>query len=1081
MSDPSSSNESENIWGPVAWMTENSVAANLLMLILLGGGLVMAPQIKQEVFPEVSLDIVVVSIPYPGASPEEVEQGVVLAVEEAVREVDGVDEVSSTAAEGMGAVQVELLSGADTQRALNDVKSAVDRITSFPADAEDPEISIATNRQQVVTVAIHGDLDRHTLKQLGENARKRLLANDEISVVEVTGLPDPEISIEIPQRQLRRYGLTLPEISSRIAASSVELPAGGIDASGGEILIRTTERRKQGSDFENVAVISEPDGTHITLDEIATIKDQFRDTNRSTYVDGEPAVKVEVYRVGDQTPLEVADRVHEFVDEKRRSSPDGVHYRTWNDRSVMFEDRRDLLLDNSYLGLALVLLILGLFLEIRLAFWTTLGIPISFLGAMLFMPALGVSLNMISLFAFLLTLGIVVDDAIVVGEAIFEQQDDGNRTTASAIRGTKEVGVAVAFAVLTTITAFAPLLFIPGVMGKFFVHIPMIVIPIFVVSLVEVFFILPAHLSHKSPLLDAIGSALHFVITLPQRLFGAKTDSDGNYPNPATRLQRRFARGLNRFVEQVYRPAASALFEYRYLTLATAFGLLLLTGGVVAGGYLKVEFMPKIEGDRVLASVQMPPGTPVEKTRTVMEHLVQNAENALDDIDSDHPVDDGIMAELGTSGQFNQSPGPSDTDAGSHLTQVAVALVPPDDREISAKEFSRRWRSNVGDIPGADSIDYQYDVGPGAGDPVAIALQHERTDTLRKAATKLAQKLRTYEGVYDVDNGFQLGKQQLDLTLKPAARAAGLTESNLARQVRAAYFGNEVAREQRGRDELRIFVRRPESERISEYDLHSMVIRTPGGGEMELRQAAHIERSRAHTSIQREGGNRTVEVTGDVDASITTGGEITGALQRDVLPPLLEEFPGLSYELSGEQQDRQEGLRGLLTGFLIALMVMFALMAVAFRSYVQPAIIMAAIPFGFVGATAGHLLLGFNLSLISMMGLVALSGVVVNGSLVLIVAINHFRRQENKPPFQAVLDAATRRFRPILLTSLTTFFGLAPMIFETSIQAQFLVPMALSLGFGVLFVTAIALVIVPSLYLVLVDLERLVPKPTDAN
>jgi len=1071
MSEPSPSDESGELWAPLAWFADNSVAANLVMLILLIGGIVMAPQIKQEVFPEVSLDVVQVQVPYPGASPEEVEQGVILAVEEAVREVEGVDEIRSTSMEDRGAVTVELLTGTDPQRALNDVKSAVDRITSFPEDAEDPTISLASNRRQVATIVIHGDVDRHTLKQLGERARNDLLQNEEISVVNVTGLPPPEISIEVEQQKLRQYGLSLPQLGARIAESSVELPAGDIETSSGEILIRTTERRKRAEQFRDVAVISREDGTRVTLADVATIHDDFRDTDRATFYDGEPAVKVEVFRVGDQTPLEVADRIHEFVDDRKANSPEGIEYEIWDDRSELYADRMNLLLENSYIGLILVLVILGLFLESRVAFWTTLGIPISFLGAMMFMPALGVSLNMISLFAFLLTLGIVVDDAIVVGEAIFEKQDDGERTLGAALEGTKEVGAAVTFAVLTTVTAFAPMLFVHGVMGKFFVNIPMIVIPIFLVSLIEVLLILPAHLAHRNVLVDGAAAVLNFIFTLPERLAGSGPAGEEEYTNPLVAGQQKFSRTVERFVENIYRPFAETVLRYRYLTLSACLAMLMLTVGIIGSGMLKFEFMPKIEGDRVTASVQMPVGTPVERTEAVMERLVREGRSVLEEAEGNEPIGDGVMAELGVSGTFNSGPGPSQSTSGSHLTQVAVSLVQPGEREMTSKEFAERWRERVGEIAGADSVDYQFDIGPGAGEPVAIELRHDNTETLRRAAGELADKIAQYDGVYDVSDGFQLGKEQLGLSLKPAGRAAGLTETDLARQVRAAFFGNEVAREQRGRDELRVYVRKPEAERNSEYFLRNMIVRTPQGEEMELQQAAEIWRSRAPSSIEREGGGRVVDVTADVNSSVTTGGEITASLQQEVLPEMMDHIPGLTYELTGEQQARQEGMTALFTGFAIALLVMFALMAIAFRSYVQPAIIMGAIPFGIVGAVAGHLLMGFNLSLISMFGLVALSGVVVNDSLVLVAAINDYRRNQGMHPLDAVTEGGVRRFRPILLTSLTTFFGLAPMIFETSIQAQFLIPMALSLGFGVLFVTVIALVIVPALYLALYDIK----------
>jgi multidrug efflux pump subunit AcrB len=1046
MTEHRASSEGGEAWGPIAWMADNSVAANLLMAVFIVGGLLMAPNIKQEVFPEVSLDIVSTQVAYPGASPEEVEQGVVLPVEEAVREVEGIKEVSSSAAEGMGTVNAELLTSADEQQVVADIKSAVDRIQSFPEDAEEPVTSTISNRRQVATVVIHGNVDRHTLKQLSESARDELLMDDNISVVETGGLPPPEISIEVSQEELRRYGLTLPQLAQTIGSSSVELPAGSLRTEGGEILIRTTERRKYAEEFRDVAVISQPDGTRVTLEDIADIRDTFDETDRSTYFNGERAVKVDVFRVGNQTPMDVSKAVREYVETQEEKGSAAVEYKVWNDQSEVYEDRMNLLVENSYLGLALVLLVLGLFLQIKVAFWTTLGIAISFLGAVLFMPALGVTLNMISLFAFILTLGIVVDDAIVVGEAVYTARSEGMGALEAAIEGTREVGVPVTFAVLTTVTAFAPLLFVPGVMGKFFVQIPMIVIPIFLVSLVECLFILPAHLAHSKP------------------------PGERGVLGAINRTQQRFSRFIESIIENYYRPFADVALRYRYVTLAVGISTLALTVGAIGGGFVKFQFMPKIEGDEITAGVQMPVGTPVEKTEEVTNRIVREAKAVIEEAEQaqGEDIDQGILAEIGTSQAIQRGPGPGQGDTGGHLTQVVVSLVSAGNRQISSREFTRKWRERIGRVAGADTVDFTFDIGPGAGDPVSFELRHEDTETLRRASSELAERLRTYQGVIDVSDGFQLGKEQLDLKLKPEARALGVTETLLAQQVRGAFFGAEVDRVQRGRDELRIYVRRPEAERASEWNLEEMMIRTPQGGEIPLSRAATIERDRASTEIEREGGARVVKVTSDVKSGVATGGEITSLVENEVLPQMMNEYPGLSYELGGEQQSQQEGLTALGYGFLFALLVMFSLMAIAFRSYIQPAVIMAAIPFGAVGAVAGHLLMGYNLSLISMMGLVALSGVVVNNSLVLIASVNDFR-DGGSSPLEAARAGGVRRFRAIVLTSLTTFFGLAPMIFETSVQAQFLIPMALSLGFGVLFVTIISLLLVPALYLVVVD------------
>jgi multidrug efflux pump subunit AcrB len=1055
MSKQSLSPNDINQSGPLAWMTKNTVAANLIMVLFIAGGILMWGNIKKEVFPEVDLDVVTVQVPYPGAGPEEVEQGVILAVEEAIRSVDGIKEIRSTAAEGMGVVSAELMLDAADQEVLNDIKSEVDRVTSFPADSERPIVSLSTNRQSVLSVILHGDVDEKTLNQVAERIRGELLAKPDISVVEVTGIPAPEISIEVSQENLRRYNLTLQQVANAVTSASIELPGGAVRTDKGEILLRTTERRKTGEEFLDIAVKSQPDGTKVTVGDIATVVDGFAETDREAYFNGERALKVEVFRVGDQAPNEISQTVKDYV--AGLDLPPSVETAIWNDSSEIYNDRINLLTKNAALGLLLVLVLLGLFLEARLAFWVTLGIPISFLGAMLFMPALGVSINMISLFAFILALGIVVDDAIVVGEAAYAQRHAGRSKLEAAIAGAREVAVPVVFAVLTTVIAFTPLLFVPGVAGKFFSNIPMIVIPILLISLVEALIILPAHLAH-------IGEP-------------AKTGVIGAVNN----LQQKFSGVVERFVDNVYYPSAKRFLRFRYVTLAAAVGVLAISAAFVASGRISFTFMPKIEGDQATVSVEMPFGTDVDATRQVSGRLIDEAQVVLADNGGADPagsspsgaskIGRGIYADVGTI-TAGGGPGGGSSQSGGHLAQVTVSLVPAAERDITAAEFTRQWRERVGDVAGVESLRFSYSIGADSGSPVSVELRHEDRRTLEEAAERLAEHLETYNGVFDIDDGFRRGKEQLDLELKPAARALGITETDLARQVRSHFFGTEAKREQRGRHEMRVYVRLPESERESEYNIEQLLIRTPGGGEMPLNQAAYIDRGHSFTSIEREGGGRIVDVTADVDTDVTSGNKVVESVEADFMQELLADYPGLTYELSGEQQEQAETFGSLGKGFMIALLIMFALMAIVFRSYMQPLVIMFAIPFGLVGALIGHLLMGYDFSLMSMMGLVALSGVVVNDSLVLIAAVNDYRK-EGKSALEAVALGGARRFRPILLTSLTTFLGLTPMILETSVQAKFLIPMALSLGFGVLFVTIIALVIVPAAYMAVEDVKVL--------
>lgn len=1028
--------------GVVRWFAENAIAANLLMIVLLVGGLLSTRELRQEVFPEVTRDIVRVQVSYPGASPEEVEQGIVLSVEEAIRAVDGVEEIRARASEGNAIVHADLLRGADVQQALNDIKSEVDRITTLPQGAERPVITIPSNRQHVVHVIIHGQQPVQTLKDLAEDLRRALLSEPQVSLVQISGVPPPEVSIEVPQQQLRRYDLSLQQVADTVRAASIDAPAGGIRSPSGEVLVRTTERKEYGQQFGDVVLRSNPDGSRLRVRDVATVKDGFRETDEAAYFNGDPAVTVQVYRVGDQTPIEVAQVVKTTVERLRGQAP-GVSYTIWDDRSEIYESRVNLLLSNAAMGLVLVLLILGLFLQPRLAFWVTLGIPISFFGAILFMPTLGVSLNMISLFAFLLALGIVVDDAIVVGESVFSERSKHHEALQSAITGTRKVALPVVFAVLTTVVAFAPMLFLPDETGKLYANIPMIVIPILLLSLVEALFILPAHLAH------------------------VKKERDDTALGWISKWQSAFSRGFESFIERRFRPIVTWIVSYRLIAIAAGVGTLLLCVGVVGGGFIKFNFMPKIEGDQVTSTVEMPFGTSVKDTERIAQRMTQAAREVLreQNIESYR----GVYTHVG---QVTQGSAMGvRTSTGSHLASVVVALGPSDERALSSREFSRLWREKLGDVAGPRRVNFQFAIGPGSDAGYGVELRHPDRETLQRAAADLAAVLRSYKGVYNVDDGFSEGKPQFDVELTPSGRAFGITEADLARQLRNAFYGAEAQRDQRGRDELRVYVRRPEHERTSMYYLDSFLVRTPNGGEVPLKLAAKVTRARSFTQIERENASRAVDLSADVDIDVTTPNDVARDIEGTTIPRLLDEYPGLTWEVSGQQLRQARSLAALSTGLTVALLVMFALMAMAFRSYVQPLIVMFAIPFGFVGALAGHLLMGYNLSLVSVLGLVALAGVVVNDSLVLVAAANELRR-EGLSARDAIIEAAVTRFRPVLLTSLTTFAGLAPMILETSVQARFLIPMAISLGFGVLFVTFIALGLVPALFILVEDVRE---------
>ena len=1042
--------------GVIAWAAKNSVAANVLMLILIVGGIVtLASGIKQEVFPEVELDVVSISVIYPGASPAEVEQAVVLAVEEAVRGIDGVKKVTSSAMEGRASTLVELLLNTDKDRALNDVKSAIDRITSFPEDVERPTVSLLSNRQQVISIVLYGDVDESTLRSVAENSRRTLLQDPRITYVELSGIRPLEISIEVPQAELRKHGLTIDEVAARVRAASVELPGGGVKTTAGEVLLRTTERRDRGNEFGSIVLLSQPDGSQVRVRDVATVRDGFQEIDKEATYNGKPAVMINVFRVGSETPLTVSAAAKEYVVELQETLPEGLYAANWFDTAEMYEGRLSLLLRNARIGLLLVLLTLALFLEARLAFWVTLGIPISFAGSLLFFPVTDVSINMISLFAFIITLGMVVDDAIVVGEAIYKQRMDGKGRLEAAIGGAKEVAQPVIFAILTSCVAFAPMLMVPGPMGKFFRVVPIVVIAVLMISLVESLLILPAHLSHPMP--------WWLRIVLSPYLWAmrglAKLD---------------MAHRLQHHIQHTYIPFLNKALRWRYFTIAAGVALLVGTLGYVAGR-IPFTFLPKVEGDLITAHLKMPVGTPVSETERIADGIAAVAQSMVDgeDAKSDGPtMSRGLYEEVGAMSALESGPEGSMSTEGSHYATVMMYLIDAGDRELTTQKFVQRWRDEIGEIPGADSLTFSFEVGVEPGKPIEVQLIHDDVPILEAAAERLATEISAYSGLRDIDSGVTKGKDQLDFRLTAAALAQGMTEFELARQVRAAFFGAEAVRQQRGRDEVRVYVRLPLDERQSLYNVEELIVRTPLGGEMPLSQAAVVTRGQAYTIIKRTDGRRNISVTADVADEDANANDINAQIVQRELPQLLADFPGLSYSLGGEQERQAETMGALGLGFILALIVMFSMLAVVFRSYAQPILVMSAIPFGMVGAVWGHVVMGFSLSLMSMMGLVALSGVVVNDSLILIVSINRFR-EEGMSTWEAVVAGGARRFRPILLTSLTTFFGLAPMILETSVQARFLVPMAVSLGFGVLAATLIMLLIVPCAYIILEDARRL--------
>ena len=1032
--------------GSIAWMAKNPVAANLLMTLLIVGGILTTFIIKQEVFPPFEVDTIAITVPYPGTSPEEVEEGIVLAIEEAVRDLDGIKRVNSIASENYGSVYVDLLSDTDDNKALQDIKNAIDGITTFPEDSEKPIVTLIRIKTHVITLVLYGDQTPKTLRKLAEEVRDDLLQSPDITSIELAGVRPVEIQIEVPEANARAHGLTLNDVARMVRAASIDYSAGGVKAPGGEVLLRVQERRDLGKEYSDIPVVSRADGSQVLLGEIAEIRDGLAETDEAAFFNDKPAVMLRVQREGDQTPVEVAEAVKTYLAKLEKRLPEGVKVATFEDNSEEYNDRVQLLMRNAAIGLVLVLGLLGLFLNLRLAFWVTLGIPVSFLGALLFLPSQDVSINMVSLFAFIMALGIVVDDAIVVGENIYTMRRQGAGDVRAAIDGTREVHMPVVFAVLTNIVAFLPLLFLEGVMGKIFRIMPTVVCLVFLMSLVEALYILPAHMAHSK----------------------ADTGTgDGEESNSGiNRFQQKISLYLERAIERYYRPVLEQALEYRYLSVAVGVAILMIVLGYIGGGRTDIGFSPKAESDVVAVGVELPYGAPVEETQKIQERLVAAAKRALEKHGGEKAYE-GIFSHIGVADIMSDSYG---IIAGGHACNIRIFLIPSSERDFTGEQLSDEWRKEMGDVPGVERIYFQVvEIGPPAGRPIDIQLMHRDHDRLVKASAELAEALSEFSAAKDVDDGFQPGKPQLDFKIRPEAYSLGLTPFEVGSQVRAAFYGAEALRLQRGRDEVKVMVRFPEEDRKTELSVEELMIRAPGGGELPLREAAFIERGRAYTNIRRADGRRKLNVAADVVPKSAKGAIMRELAEKEV-PRLQRKYPGLTFSLEGEAREVNESMMSLAKNYVIALIVIFGMLGVVFKSYIQPLIIMVSIPFGIVGAVIGHLVMGFDLTVVSMLGITALSGVVLNDSLVLIDFANR-RRTEGLTAREAIASAGLRRFRPIMLTTLTTFFGLAPMIFETSFQAQILVPMAISLGYGILFSTLIILLLVPSLYLIVEDIK----------
>ena len=1039
----------------IRWFILNTVAANLLMVFIIIAGIFTLSRLRMEVFPDITIPIINVSVVYPGASPEDVEESICVKVEEQVQGINGLKRITSSSNEGYGSINIEVENGYDIDEVKDEVKSQVDAITSFPDDAEKPTIRSFDGQPEVITIAVHGYVDEASLLNIAENVRDEVSELPKITQTRL-GKKPREISIEISENTLQKYGISFDHVANKIRTSSMDVPGGAIETYDGEILIRSKGQAYTGEEYGAIPVLSLADGSTVFLRDIAEIADGFQDVEYDIKFNSEPALLIRVYRTGDQNALDIADAVHEYIKKKNPVMPPGVSLTTMKDESVILRGRIELLTENAYLGLGLVLIVLALFLKPKLAAWVSLGIPISFMGGFWLLPLFDVSINMISLFTFILVLGIVVDDAIVVGENIHIHLKRGLSGVDAALEGAYQVAKPVIFAVLTTMVTFSPMILVEGAIGKIWKIIPVVTIVVLFFSLVESLTILPAHLAHM------------------------KVDEDkkeNKFLAWWSKIQLGIHNWLQSFIKNRYIPVLELALRNRGNTIAIAISIFILTVGLVASGFIRFNFFPPLEADIVIAGVEYPEGTPVSLTKSGLEQVEKSAFRLKDSLEVLYPENKIFINMVSTAGdqpiKTQSARGPGNLDAnffGSHLAECVIELAPGEERPISTVEISKIWRELTGPIPGVKQVTFDSDLFT-SGAPIEIQLSSVNREDLKAVTVRLKDKLQTYAGVFDIKDSFSAGKDEIKLNLLPEAQNYGITMASLARQVRQAFYGDEVQRVQRGRDEVKVFLRYPKDERVSLNNLEQMNVRVGNNIEVPLGQVAQGELSSGYSTITRTDRKRSISITADVDLSEANANEILAKFETEHVAPILRDYPAVNYSFEGEQREQRDTLSSLFKNFALALFIVYVLLAVPFKSYLQPLIIMSAIPFGFTGAVIGHIIMGMNLAILSIIGIVALSGVVVNDSLVMVDFINRYKREDGKTSLEAALAAGPRRFRPILLTSITTFVGLFPLLIEKSVQAQFLIPMAISLAYGVLFATLITLILVPTSYLIIEDVK----------
>lgn len=1036
--------------GIITWFGRNHVASNLLMWMMIAAGVFHAWKlIPVEFFPDNEPDEVRISMSYRGATPQDVEEGVVIKIENAIRDLPGIAEIDSTASEGRGSVEVEIQHGTDPRDMLDEIKNRVDAINTFSNETERPVIQLNTRVVSAITVIISGQLSPRDLKRLGEQVRDELATLPGITLTNLRGARNWEIVVDVPEEKLKAYGLTIADISAALRRNSIDLPAGSLRTASGDILLRTKGQAYTKEQFESILLKADETGRRILLKDVARVQDGFDEDPLYCLYNGVPSVFVRVERTGEQNLLTITDEVKKWLPEAQKTMPQGVTLALWKDNSRDVNKRLSYLLWNGLQGALLVFIVLSLFLRVSFAFWVVVGIPIAYGGGLVVMHALGYTINLYSVFGFIVVMGIITDDAIVTGESVFTWTKKLGSAQEGAIQGTLAVATPVTFGVLTVITAFVPLLFMTGRQGLFFAQLPVVIIPVLLASLVESKFILPAHLAKVN--WDA----------KPGR-FGALQEKLAGW------LEHSIIRGL-------YVPLLERALRYRYAVLAMFIGILLLGWGVIQGGHYSWAAFPRTQVDSLSAQLEMPVGTPASETEQHLEMMRRTAEALQEKYRDPKTGRSEILAVMTVMGAQGAAFSRIDNNGSPERCEVVMELPQPDERRFKGEELKNEWRAAIGVIPGAKELRFFDSFGGRGQSALDLQIVGQDLGDMLHVSDLLQEKMKGFAGVNDVFDDFSDGKQEIQITrIRPPAESRGITREMVGRQLRQAFFGEEAQRIQRGRDDVRVMVRLPREEREKLNTLDKLLIRAPDGSEIPFLACCEYNFGRSATSIRRHNLARVIHVIGDVNKQVADIPAIRAAMDAYV-EEIRREHHGLTFSWEGEAKDERETMNTMMWGTAGVLCALYVLMAIPFKSYLMPFIILLVIPFGWIGAGLGHMIKGEQLSSFSILGMLTLSGVVVNDSLVLVDYVNQLR-EEGWSYAKAVREAGAARFRAIFLTNLTTFAGLVPIIFQESTGEKSLTQMSISIAFGVIFSFTVTIFLVPINYLVLGDLKKLFGK-----